>query len=327
MPLPAPTLPFVRMTNEDLPGAETYAHIDAYRYVWYDKNWRSIDDAEWDGPDTPPLEPPPWVLPNVSPYMETVLEAEDADEAKTLLEVTGGASGSDAAYSASGWNNSLLVPTQNAVRDKFEAQPTVAPGDWSTPATVGPNTVIHVAGSTDATLGRATGGNDLLLPSQKAVLDFIRNRDREVVLGSSVVYNNNNTLANVSGMSFSVEANSVYWLVMHGYYIASAAADLQIRFTGPASATMLWQSVGVPSNVAVSAGQGVTWRNHRTISEVGAFAGQGTTASDDLAFLAFGRLVTAGTAGTFQLQAAQFVAEATDATLLLGSAMRLQQVG
>lgn len=133
------------------------------------------------------------------------------------------------------------------------------------------------------------------------------------------------TLQNDDELFLTVEANATYimdLLLLHDSD-ATAAGDVKIGWSAPASATMNWGVHG--ANTAATSSTGVTSVNMQTriISEVAAFGGgdsTGTTA------LAKGVLVTAGTAGTFRLQWAQETSNAVASNVRVGSYLTLKRV-
>ena len=116
-------------------------------------------------------------------------------------------------------------------------------------------------------------------------------------------------LQNVTDLSVAVAINAIYIVRGVLYFDASTVADVKFAFTWPAGAGMRWGLVGP---ALVTAGDAVfnTSAGSGTALSVGG-AGVGTV----LMAVLEGDLVTAGTAGTLQLQAAQNTSEATNVSV------------
>jgi len=130
------------------------------------------------------------------------------------------------------------------------------------------------------------------------------------------------TFANVTGMSWSVTANSWYEFYMHVTYGAkqtgSPAPGIKIQFTGPAGSTLTCHMLALSSTVT-GASTGDFWGTVR------GYSSQALGSPDDntsqMGCEIFGYLLVAGTAGTLQLQAAQVNtnAGATNNAIIYGS--------
>uniref|UniRef100_A0AAU2A022 Uncharacterized protein n=1 Tax=Streptomyces sp. NBC_00093 TaxID=2975649 RepID=A0AAU2A022_9ACTN len=138
----------------------------------------------------------------------------------------------------------------------------------------------------------------------------------ESVTSSTTLQNDNELLA-------PVEANATYdvFLLLLHDSDATAAADIKVGWTGPASAALNWGVHGANS-AATSSTSALTNMQTRTIAEVAAFGGgdsSGTTA------LIYGTLTTAGTAGTLQLQWAQETSNGVATNVRAGSRLEVRR--
>ncbi|MFM9796515.1 hypothetical protein [Streptomyces turgidiscabies] len=130
------------------------------------------------------------------------------------------------------------------------------------------------------------------------------------------------TLQNDDQLAVPVEANATYevaLLLLHDSD-ATVAGDIKVAWTGPAGATMNWGVHG--ANTSAGSSTGVTSVNMqtRTIVEFASFGGGDSTGT---VALVFGTLVTAGTAGTLQLQWAQETSNAVATNVRAGSRLTL----
>ena len=131
-----------------------------------------------------------------------------------------------------------------------------------------------------------------------------------------VIYNANDVLANVSGFSVTVAANTWYkmecLLIFDGNGTGSGGSDFKVGFTGPSGATLDWHGNGLHTS-ATAGDFGQPQRRYRTIAQVETF---GTTAIGSKVTAApFGFLKVGATAGTFQVQASQGTSTAANTTL------------
>lgn len=133
----------------------------------------------------------------------------------------------------------------------------------------------------------------------------------------------NTVLADVSGLSIPVTASRTYEMHLMCLYTAAGGAgtgQFKIGFTGPAGATLDWGNIGLVVNGAGGVSGTATF-DGGTISDARSFGAGGATTLTTM--VAHGRLVTAGTAGNFKLQAAQVASSATATTVRRGTVLRL----
>jgi hypothetical protein len=126
-------------------------------------------------------------------------------------------------------------------------------------------------------------------------------------LDSSVTSLNSTTLANVSGLSAAVAANSIYAFRALVNYYAAAANDYKFGFTIPASATI--HAIVEYVNTSQSAVLG------NLTASGGSLTAHGFGAATAGTVVISGAVITAGTAGNLQFQHAQGTAGATVTTL------------
>jgi len=120
------------------------------------------------------------------------------------------------------------------------------------------------------------------------------------------------TLQDDNEITFSVAANTDYWLEALIIFSADPAGDLKIQWSGPASATLDWITDGGGS--AAAATVDVVSRTMQGISSTPGHGGV-TNNSTILCALHKGLLRVAGTAGTFKLTWAQ-LASSVNATFV-----------
>jgi hypothetical protein len=144
-----------------------------------------------------------------------------------------------------------------------------------------------------------------------------------VVKATTESVTSSTTLQNDDELFLSVVASATY--IMEGFIIHSSptAGDIQIGFTGPSGATLSWGGVGAATVSTSSAAATEMELRARSISQplqLGGQASAGTTA------LIGGTLITSSTAGTLQLQFAQFVSDASASQVRVGSWLKLQRI-
>jgi len=130
-------------------------------------------------------------------------------------------------------------------------------------------------------------------------------------------------LADVAGLSIPVTVNRVYEMSLLCIYTAAGGAgagQFKLGWTAPAGATMDWGITGKLVNDA-SGVSGVTTFDGGFITDARSFGAAGTGTL--ISLTACGRLVTAGTAGNFKLQAAQVASSASATTVRRGTTLRL----
>src|SRR5688572_4182213 len=139
---------------------------------------------------------------------------------------------------------------------------------------------------------------------------------------ADVTFTSNTTLANITGMSVSLEASAEY--IFDGYIAyraASATPDFKMAFTIPTGATGHWMLHSL--SAASAANPGNLDAQHST-SFTTALTG-GTDATLGIAALPAGYVLTTN-AGTMQVQAAQNTSNAATLTVFKGSWIRFQRV-
>lgn len=131
----------------------------------------------------------------------------------------------------------------------------------------------------------------------------------------------NNTLADVTGMSVSLEASATY--IFDGYMAWNAASttpDFKMAFTVPSGATGHWSLFTLATGSTVPGNLDAQHATSLTTALTGA-----TDATLGVAARPAGFVVTTN-AGTIQVQAAQNTTNATTLTVRTGSWVRFQRV-
>lgn len=145
-------------------------------------------------------------------------------------------------------------------------------------------------------------------------------RDRvDITLAAQQSYTNT-TLTDIPGFTFPGEANCTYQFDAWFSTVGPTAADFNITWVLPASATIEW---GMLTPSLTDAGTYPTTID--LASTTGTFRGVSGMASSGAAARATGLITLAGTAGTCKLQASQWVASGTG-FIRLGSWMSYRQV-
>jgi len=127
---------------------------------------------------------------------------------------------------------------------------------------------------------------------------------------SGLVVNNSAVLVNIPQLSFSVAANSWYYVQAFIGFMADAAADLRLQMTAPAGSGGVWIDYG---------------GNARVVGTPMNIAGGGVAV--ELPWLLTGYFNNGATAGTFQMQAAQWAAAANNMTISIGSWLAYKRLG
>lgn len=146
----------------------------------------------------------------------------------------------------------------------------------------------------------------------RAVLDQIElNTDRVQVAQKTAIQTVNNTtsLTAITGMSFTVAANSRY--SFHGRidFITGATPDIKLGWLYPTGATMFWSAIGYDLAGAIFDGD--------RFVETDVWAAAGAAANDE--FIVWGALITSSTSGTFGPTFAQNTANASNTSINAGS--------
>ncbi len=128
-----------------------------------------------------------------------------------------------------------------------------------------------------------------------------------VIKPSDESVTSNTTLQDDNDFTFSVSANTDYWVEAMIVYAADPAGDLKVSYSGPASSTLDWVTDGGGSAMAFTVDV-----VSRTLQSLGSTPSHGgvTNNSQNLCALHKGLLRIAGTAGTFKLQWAQLASSA-----------------
>ncbi len=132
------------------------------------------------------------------------------------------------------------------------------------------------------------------------------------------VVNNSTTMVNDTHLLWPVEANIQYVFEGELVYTAATAADIRIGWSSPSGTAMSWNATGLDPALA-----------YKNVANLAAattsnFGGNGTT-SGRLIHVS-GWFTVGATAGTFRLQWAQDVANASDASMRAGSTATLYRV-
>ena len=158
-----------------------------------------------------------------------------------------------------------------------------------------------------------TAARNLLNATSLTRVEFIRKTAAETV-------NNSTTLQNDDTLLAALVASEVVAFECALRYNASAAADIQFAFTVPAGATINWGTAGAHEDTAGNnVNEGVTASG--TALDI-ATAGAG---SEEFLLLV-GTVVNSTTAGNLQLQWAQNTSNVSDATVAVGSWLKVWRV-
>lgn len=134
---------------------------------------------------------------------------------------------------------------------------------------------------------------------------------RVAAASADLTKNANTTLANVTGLAFSVAASETLVFAFVCFCKSSDAADYRFALTGPATPTSVQYG-------AIGTGVGDIPALSAATSFGSAVATIGATGTRQCVVVA-GRLVNGANAGTVQLQAAQYASDATDTIIYAGS--------
>lgn len=145
---------------------------------------------------------------------------------------------------------------------------------------------------------------------------FARKTARETVTSSDVLQNDDH-------LTVTVEANAVYRVEAALKYGAGTTGDFKFGFTAPAGATLDWGG-GQVGTSGLSSESGSDLHSSKTLADT--FTTGGIGATTWLQAHVVGLLVVSSTAGSFTLQWAQGVSDATATNLELGSWLRLARV-
>lgn len=142
------------------------------------------------------------------------------------------------------------------------------------------------------------------------------------VKGGNTTRPSTTTLADDPHLAIDVEANATYIMDGQIIYYAAAAVDIQVGWSGPASASMEWNSLSPSEAATTPAYEGVLKYESRNIGQTQNWGGTGVI----IVARPSGCLQTAGLAGTFRFRWTQRVSNA-DATIVYAkSYIRLHRV-
>ena len=130
----------------------------------------------------------------------------------------------------------------------------------------------------------------------------------------------NITLQDVTNMSVAVAASSAYWVRAFLLYQSPAVAPIKIGWSAPAGATFAWSSGALAASVT-AATSGIIEKVAYTVASVPVLGVNGATT---LVAMIEGWLITTNS-GTFKLQAAQSVSNASVSTIIAGSVLWLRK--
>jgi hypothetical protein len=134
----------------------------------------------------------------------------------------------------------------------------------------------------------------------------------------------NTTFANVTDLAFAAEINSAYILTGWIFYSADLAGDVKYQMTWPASATALWT---IGPSLPTNATDNVSTVYMGAANSATPVLVSGGTGSSTFSMAGVnGYFATAGTAGTFQFQAAQNTSSANASWIYHGSFFEVKQV-
>lgn len=142
-------------------------------------------------------------------------------------------------------------------------------------------------------------------------------------VNTSVIKNNSIAFTNVTGLAFSAEANSRYFVECFLFYNTAAARDIRFQWAFPVGTTGWFGASGTESSSANSVGLGNRQSLPVETPGVHAFAGDSTIDSwaDPAA-----TILTGVTPGSVQLQFAQLSVGATDTIVRAGSTIRVTKL-
>jgi hypothetical protein len=145
----------------------------------------------------------------------------------------------------------------------------------------------------------------------------------------TALVNNSTTLADVTDLSVSVAANVTYELRGLLLYSAATTADLKIGFSTPAGVTGQWTALGMQNGATANTNTTARWQSQNDYTETNQLGAVGvgiTSTSTRCTALISGIVIVSSTAGTFQLRAAQQVADSSDLAIGVGSFITLTRV-
>jgi hypothetical protein len=133
-----------------------------------------------------------------------------------------------------------------------------------------------------------------------------------------------NTLQDDDELFVDVEADSVYVVEGVLQYDAGTGGDLKFSFTAPSGATLDWAATVAPTAATTATAPGTMNFNGSDLSTT--YGAGGIGAGSRLSATFTGLLITDATAGTLQLQWAQFASNGTATRVFAGSFLHLRKV-
>jgi hypothetical protein len=136
-------------------------------------------------------------------------------------------------------------------------------------------------------------------------------------------------LADITGLSVTVEANATYELRGLLLYSAAPAADVKVGFSTPAGVTGQWTVLGMNNGASVNTNASPRWQSQNDYTETNQLGAVGvgiTSTSTRCTALISGIVIVDSTAGTFQLRAAQQVADSSAVAIGVGSYIVLERI-
>lgn len=162
------------------------------------------------------------------------------------------------------------------------------------------------------------GANHISLAQRALFAAPFRTADSAAIVSNTV-------LASDSVLTVAVPTAGRFQFDLTLYYDSSGTADLKVAFVWPAGATGRWGMHGPATTVATGVGDGV----FNTVASSGTaivIGGSGNGASNITMAIARGSLLMGGTSGTFAVQFAQNVSDATNTIIRADSRLQVWRV-
>lgn len=142
------------------------------------------------------------------------------------------------------------------------------------------------------------------------------------ILTGDQSFTSTTTMADVTGFTYNLVANRRYEFDINLGILASSANGVSLQLVGPSGSRL---DIGFEGLGFVSGTLANGWRQNKTTSDAFGVFGQGPSNFSKCNIR--GTILTAGTAGTFKLQATQGISSGTASWLLYGSSFRLTPYG